>query len=116
MGDAIKKRLQDIGMNVQETNSFAREILVSPYRAYSSPYVGRVRALWEDLRPVVLAHFPPSSGISSDITKYLTSITETYVQHAYNSLSIEGYRVTENIVQKVREAKWHSEHNVTDRQ
>lgn len=116
MGDAIKKGLQDVGINVQETNPFVREIPISSYRAYSSPYAARVHALWENFRPVVLAHFPPPPGISLDIKEYLTSITETYVQDAYNSLSIEGYRVTENIVQKVREAKWHPEHDLTDRQ
>ena len=116
MGDAIKKGLKDIGVNVQETNPFSREIPVSSYRAYSSPYVARLHALWEELRPVVLAHFPAPPGIPSDIKKYLKSITETYVQDAYNSLLIEGYRVTENIIQKVREAKWHPEHDITDRQ
>lgn len=116
MGDAIKKGLQDIGFKVQETNPFTKEIPVSSYRAYSSPYAARVHALWEDFRPIVLAHFPPPPGISSDVKEYLRKISETYVQDAYNSLSIEGYRVTEDIVQKVREAKWRPEHDVTDRQ
>lgn len=116
MANAIKKGLQAVGVNVQETNPFATEILRSQYRAYSSPYVARIHALWEDFRSVVIAHFPSPTGPAVDVNEYLKNITETYVQDAYNSLSIEGYRVTEGIVQKVRDAEWHPEHDVTDRQ
>ena len=116
MGEALKKGLREIGMAVQETNPFVKELTVSSYRAYSSPYAARVHALWEEFRPIVLARFPSAPGLPIDTKKYLTTVEEKYVKDAYNSLSIEGYQVTEGLVQKVQNAEWNPEFNLTDRQ
>jgi Fic family protein len=39
-----------------------------------------------------------------------------YVHDAYNSLSIEGYRVTEDLIEKVKSGSWNPNNNETDRE
>lgn len=115
MAEALKSELRAIGTTVQEINPFLKEVL-STYHPYSSPYAARVHALWEEFRPCVLSHFSPPPGLPRDTNEYLKTITEKYVQDAYNSLSIEGYQVTEGLIKKVQQEKWHPELDQSDRQ
>ena len=111
----LKKELSQIGWPIQEINPFDQEPSEISYQAFQSPYAARVHALWGRFRPIVLKHFPKAPKISSDINKALEKITEVYVQDAYNSLSIEGYQVTEGLIQKVEQAKWRPDLDMSDR-
>ena len=65
-----------------------------------SPYADRIRLLWEQLRPMVLEHFPSSAG-KGDAQTYLDKAHHLYQYDAYHSLSIEGFQVTPELVARI---------------
>ncbi len=78
----------------------------------------RLRALWEVAREPVLASFPNPPGLPSDEDfqrRYLEHMQDVYVQDAYHSLSIEGYRVTPELIQRVSSGSWNPEAVESDR-
>ncbi len=80
-----------------------------------SPYVNRLKVMWEVMRPDVLAHFPTSPGKVNDQAAYLAEIEEKYVSDAYHSLSIEGYRVSEALIKQVASGNWKPDIDEEDR-
>jgi Fic/DOC family len=71
-----------------------------------SPYAGRIRLLWAQMREEVIANFeaPPNTKISK--AEYLDQISEIYRHDAYHSLSIEGYSVTPDLIELVRSGQY----------
>lgn len=51
----------------------------------------------------------------ADSRAYLRSVDESYQSDAYHSLSIEGYRVTPELVERVRSGDWDPDHRDADR-
>ena len=74
-----------------------------------SPYVNRINLLWESMRDDVVNIFPKSTGIPKNTSKYLQSIEAIYTTDAYHSLSIENYKVSTELIDKVRSGKWNLE-------
>ena len=50
------------------------------------------------------------------IEAYLKRVTDTYLTDAYHSLSIEGYRVTPELIERVRSGAWNPDANPDDRE
>lgn len=71
--------------------------------------------MWNQFRRTVLDNFPKTKGLPSDIEKYLKSVEESYAEDAYHSLSIEGYRVTTELIERVRSGNWNPDANEADR-
>ena len=82
----------------------------------TSPYANRIRLMWHQMRTLVIEKFPESPGIQQNIGEYLMKVDELYVTDAYHSLSIEGYRVTSELIGKVRRGNWNPETIEKDRQ
>jgi hypothetical protein len=80
-----------------------------------SPYAGRIQALWNTMREDVVKIFssPPKKVVPID--KLLEKIDDLYVHDAYHSLSIEGYRVTSELIMKIKSGNWDPEHNQKDK-
>ena len=79
---------------------------------------GRLRALWARSRAPVLSALPVPPGLpSADAARrqYLDSVAAAYVDDAYHSLSIEGYRVTPELIERVRSGTWNPETVAGDR-
>jgi Fic family protein len=68
------------------------------------------------MRSEVTDSFPPPSGISIDHEEYLRRVDEIFVHDAYNSLSIEGYQVTPELIAQIRDEKWNPDVLESDRQ
>lgn len=117
MADRIKNALDLVGMAIQETNPFTQEEppLIGG-RGFKSPYVARVHAMWKEFRNVVLDNFPAPPGLPTDSNTYLQQVNAAYMQDAYNSLSIEGYQVTKELIEKVKNADWNPDGNDEDKQ
>jgi hypothetical protein len=91
----------------------------SPFKTYQptfkgrhklvSPYSGRIEALWKKMKPSILKLFPESPGLPKAAKPTLKLIQDLYSQDAYHSLSIEGYQVTEELIQKIAEGNWNPE-------
>jgi hypothetical protein len=68
------------------------------------------------LRDPVIDRFPKAPGLPRNIAAYRKRVNDAYVTDAYHSLSIEGYRVTRELMERVRSATWNPETDVGDRE
>ena len=81
-----------------------------------SPYVNRIRLLWQKMREPVVERFPKAPGVPRNSDAYMKRVNDAYVTDAYHSLSIEGYRVTPELIERVRGGTWNPELNEGDRE
>jgi len=72
--------------------------------------------MWSQMRQTVIDHFPDAPGTSTNMDEYLKQIEENYTDDAYHSLSIEGYRVTPELIEKLKSGDWNPDGNETDKQ
>ena len=116
IADDIVNTMRAAGYSVREQDPFASRInLVLPRREVS-PYAGRIRLMWQQMRGPVIERFPASPGQPNDIDAYLKHVQEVYVIDAYHSLSIEGYRVSPALIERVRSGAWNPDANEQDRE
>lgn len=81
-----------------------------------SPYVNRIKMMWSEMRELVLRLFPKGPGIKVNSKKYLKGVQEIYLTDAYHSLSIEGYKVTPELIERIEKGIWNPETNEEDRE
>lgn len=106
IADNILRGMQAADLKVQEEDPFAENLQVSFGRRDVSPYVNRMRLMWAQMRESVIAHFPEQPHQTIDIETYMAEVEDKYVTDAYHSLSIEGYRVTRELIELVRSVNW----------
>ena len=112
----IVKTMAAAGYAVRENDPFTdRPNLVLRTRE-TSPYVNRIRLQWQKMRGQVIERFPASPGRPRNVAAYLKRVNDTYLTDAYHSLSIEGYRVTADLIKQVRSGSWNPETNESDRE
>lgn len=71
----------------------------------SNPLSDRIVSMWSNMRKIVAEFTPvPLEDVTHD--DYLKKIEAIYVEDAYHSLSIEGYLVTPELIEKVRSGSW----------
>ena len=109
IADNILKGMQAADLKVQEADPFAEKVQVSFGRREVSPYVNRIRLMWAQMREIVIANFPEQPHQTIDIKTYMAEVEDKYVTDAYHSLSIEGYRVTRELIELVRSGNWQAE-------
>ncbi len=78
----------------------------------TSPCVNRIRLMWENMRSSIMPCFSNTPKLASDT--YLASMDAIYSTDAYHSLSIEGYHVTEGLIERVQSGKWSPSQDNTD--
>jgi hypothetical protein len=116
IADDIVKTMSAAGYDVRENDPFADKLnWVIPAREMS-PYVNRIRLLWQKMRGPVLDRFPKPPGLPADIDAYMKRVNDAYVTDAYHSLSIEGYKVTPELIERVRSGTWNADANKEDRE
>ena len=106
VADAIIDTMRSAGHAVYESDPFREKPVVSLGARETSPHVNRVRMMWAGFRRDVIRHFPRAPRPATDIAGYLRRVDDIYASDAYNSLSIEGYRVSVGLAERVREGKW----------
>jgi hypothetical protein len=102
--------------DIREVDPFEQKLEIKLSSRERSPYANRIRLMWMQMREVVIAHFPASSGIIADIASYLKDIDDLYLMDSYHSLSIERYKVTPDLIAKVSSGAWDVKGNEADRQ
>ena len=111
----IVKTMQTAGFDIRESDPFEDTInLILPARELS-PYVNRIRLMWQQMREKIPKLFPIAPGPPSDIVAYLKAVDDIYVTDAYHSLSIEGYRVSPELIERVRSGDWNPDEDDDDR-
>lgn len=113
LADEIMGAMKSAGYDVRERNPFELGQTFGA-RPAVAPIVGRVEMLWESMRSAVVAAFPKAPGLPKDKAAYLRFVDEIYQSDAYHSLSIEGYSVTPEIIERVRKGDWDPEHDADD--
>jgi hypothetical protein len=116
IADEILKTMDAAGYTVREFDPFEdRPVSMLAARGIS-PYVDRIRLMWEKMRPQVIEAFPAPPGLPNDPSVYLRSVDEAYISDAYHSLSIEGFRVSRALIERVRSGNWGPENDDGDRE
>ena len=99
---------------VRETDPFETPAPFALRVREPSPYVTRMRLMWHNMRADIPAHFPAAPTGAIDINAYMKRVEEVYVTDAYHSLSIEGYRVSVELIKRVRAGDWNPDKNEAD--
>ncbi len=110
--NAMKAALHD----VREADPFQQSIRAIGADRALSPYAHRIRLMWSTMREDVIAQFPEDHPLINDVDGYLKSVEEIYVADAYHSLSIEGYRVNRELIERVRSGTWNPDTDEQDRE
>jgi hypothetical protein len=107
-GDVLNA-MRSAGYTVYESNPFVRVPLQLPGGRPESPYAQRLRLMWAQMRDGVALVFPPPRRITTDGERLRKDIEARYVADAYHSLSIEGYTVTPELIEQIRNGTWDPE-------
>jgi len=116
VADQILRAMRAAGHVLHESDPFNNSPAVAFAARETSPYVNRLKLLWASMRPAILQTFPSPPRTRSDAATYLKHVDELYAADAYNSLSIEGYRVSESLIERVRSGNWNPDNDENDRQ
>lgn len=116
IADNVVETMRAAGYTVNETDPFKGLPHVALSERETSPYVNRVSMMWQRMREDVLGNFPAPPKTMPDKAAYLQHVADVYATDAYNSLSIEGYRVTPELIERVRSGDWNPDATAADRQ
>ncbi len=116
IADNILATMKSAGYDVRETDPFKEKMQLELSSREVSPYVNRIRIMWKQMRDVVIKYFPDAPKEALGAEDYLKQVQESYTSDAYHSLSIEGYRVTHELIEKVASGDWDPQQSVEDRQ
>jgi fido (protein-threonine AMPylation protein) len=116
MADEIVKTMTAADYDVRESDPFNDRPSLALRARETSPYVNRIRLMWDKMREPIIERFPKPPGVAKNPAAYLKRVEEAYVTDAYHSLSIEGYRVTPELIERVRSGTWNPGANEEDRE
>ncbi len=113
----IKDDMVAAGFRVSAVNPFehAAPLLSIKPRA-QAPIVARLQAMWQKMRVDVIDTFEKVKTSQVDATTCLAHIEDIYQDDVYNSLSIEGYQVTPELIEKIRKGNWDPDHSGQDKE
>lgn len=112
----ITNTVRAAGIRFEPRNPFAKPApVLSGATRLQSAYAGRIQGLFKASREPVLEVFQDWSPCSIENPQiYLKAIEAVYEHDAYNSLSIEGYRVTPELIARIRSGSWNPEEDPKD--
>jgi hypothetical protein len=116
LADDIVNTMKAAGYKVRETNPFEHAAPAALAAREHSPHVARIRLMWQQTRGVVIEAFPEPPGLPRGKKAFLKRIEDAYKADAYHSLSIEGYRVSGPLIERVRQGTWNPDAREEDRQ
>lgn len=102
IADEILSTMKRIGYEIKEEDPFEEVVQVS---LSPSPYATRLRLMWKNMRKDVITNFTRSKSSFSS-SEFLEQMDARYKLDAYHSLSIEGCRVTDELINKVKSGAW----------
>lgn len=111
--DEIINTMKSLGYDIREEDPFEDRSSIGYFRI-TSPYVMRLKLMWDKMRDVVIANFPETKHTHTDIDACLKDIDAQYKLDAYHSLSIEGYKVTDELIEKVKTGNWKPDEDSSD--
>ena len=115
IADNIVETMRAAEFTIHEVDPFEDQLSVPLAARETSPHVNRLRMNWSRMRAQILENFPAPPRVAKKAAAYLKDVDAAYVSDAYNSLSIEGYRVSEELIAQVRSGDWNSDSIKNDR-
>ena len=116
IADEIVSAMKAADYSVQERDPFDSDQQLPAIAPATPPVVARLQALWDCSRGVVLDNLPDAPGLPKDRARYLKAVDDIYTTDAYHSLSIEGYRVTPELIERVRSGAWNPDEHEADKE
>lgn len=116
IADDIAKTMTAAGYEIRESDPFADKPGQFLSVREASPYVHRIQLMWQKMRAPILELFPQAPGRPRAVQAYLKRVDDAYLTDAYHSLSIEGYRVTPELIERVRIGAWNPDADPFDRE
>lgn len=116
IADNIVETMKAAGYSVTENDPFKEKPSIIFSERELSPYVNRIQMSWAEMRGFVLENFPQPPSLHKNPEEYLKEVDDIYVTDAYHSLSIEGYRVSEELIERVRSGNWDPEIDLKDKE
>src|SRR5581483_9934145 len=113
--DEILKTMSAAGYDTRESDPFDATQSFGVLASAVSPIVGRMRVMWKSMRDTVIENSPAPPGLPPNKDAYLESVDDIYKSDAYHSLSIEGYSVTPQLIERVQVGNWDPDHHDDDR-
>ena len=115
IAEEIVKAMKAAGYDARPADPFAEQQTFGVLQTGVPPIVGRLQSFWSLHRKDVIAAFPEPPGLPKHTDAYLKFVDDIYQSDAYHSLSIEGYRVTPELIERVRAGAWNPEAHEADR-
>ena len=111
IADTITETMRSAGYTVNETDPLEDKSVINFSSREVLPYVNRLKIIWGTFREPIIEHFPPAPSLTgnklaTNKQAYLQELDDIFVTDAYHSLSIEGYRVSEELIERVRKDNW----------
>lgn len=116
IADEISKAMKAAGHDIRVNDPFVDELQATFMPGPRPAQVQRLRLLWQAMRRDVIDRFPSPPDARPDVGEYLRAVEEAYVSDAYHSLSIEGYQVSRDLIERVRRSEWNPDLHAADRQ
>ncbi len=95
--------------NVSLKNPFVKDQPILNVSRERNPYALRLQSMWKQYRLVVLKLLEDREIEPREMQEILQEMNEKYQFDAYHSLSIEGYKVTKNLIDCVANGEWSPE-------
>lgn len=115
IADDIVKNMSAAGYSIRESDPFESRLQITLPARERSPHAGRIRLMWQTMRAQIAENFPAAPDRPNDIEAYLKRVDDIYVTDAYHSLSIEGYRVNPEMIERVKSGNWNPDSDEQDR-
>jgi Fic/DOC family len=106
IADDLMQTMQKGGYEARELDPFDGKVGIFLSNRVHSPYENRIKLMWYQMRDRVIKISPPAPGIPVDKNAYMEAVQKIYVTDAYHSLSIERYKVTPELIERVRSGAW----------
>lgn len=103
--DEIINSMKSLGYDIREEDPFEEKASFE-FSHVTSPYVMRIRLMWSAMRGIVITNFPATTNRHGNIESCMRTIDIQYRLDAYHSLSIEGYKITDELIRKVEKGDW----------
>jgi len=114
--DKILSTMKSAMYDVRESDPFTQELIPRPPQKPVIPIVIRLELLWESMREEVEAILPSAPGLPDAKESYLDHLDSSYEYDAYHSLSIEGYQVTPELIERVKSGSWNPDNYKGDQE
>lgn len=105
IADEILATMKAADFDVREIDPFEEKLPPIGDIQETSPLAMRIKLMWQAMREDVVGKLPTPTPLN-DVDAYLAQVDDIYVTDACHSLSIEGYRVSVELIELVRSGDW----------